>query len=190
MTPELTDGVVVLSALTVEDAPALVAGEDDELVRRLTGGRSTIATAERYIGACAADWRRRGPTLSWAIRAEAGGELAGTVEAALRFPELEPGAANVSYGVFGPWRGRGFGARAVTLVCGYLAAETPTRYAVLRIDRDNVASLRVAERSGFTASQHLAPARASMLWFSRDLHQEPAGRPLRGRARRGGRSRR
>jgi RimJ/RimL family protein N-acetyltransferase len=167
--PELTDGVVVLSALTVEDAPALVAGEDDELVRRLVGGRSTLATAERYIGACAADWRRRGPTLSWGIRAEVGGELAGTVDVALRFPELGPGAANVAYGVFPRWRGRGFATRTVALVCEYLAAEGSASSAVLRIDRDNTASLRVAERCGFRPAPHLAPARASMLWFARDL---------------------
>jgi RimJ/RimL family protein N-acetyltransferase len=167
--PELTDGVVVLSALTASDAPALVAGEDDELVRRLTGGRSTIATAERYVAACAADWERRGPTLSWGIRAQAGGELAGTLDIALRSGDVPPGAANVSYGVFPRWRGRGFAARAVDLACGYLAAETTVRCAVLRIDRDNAASLRVAERSGFRPSQHLAPARASMLWFSRTL---------------------
>ena len=169
MAPELTDGVVVLSALTVDDAPALVAGEDDELVRRLTGGRSTLATAERYIGACAVDWHRRGPTLSWGIRAEVGGALAGTVDVALRFPELGPGAANVSYGVFPHWRGRGFAARAVELVCEYLAAESPASSAVLRIDRDNAASLRVAERCGFRPAQHLAPAGASMRWFVRDL---------------------
>ncbi|NMO89738.1 GNAT family N-acetyltransferase [Actinomycetospora sp. TBRC 11914] len=169
MAPELTDGVIVLSALALEDAPALVAGEDDELARRLVGGHSTVATSERYIEACAADWRRRGPTLSWAIRDAAGGALAGTVEVGLRVPELEPGAANVSYGVFPSWRGRGFAARAVELVCGFLAAETGVSYAVLRIERDNPASLRVAERSGFRASQHLAPARASMRWFSREL---------------------
>ena len=175
MAPELTDGVVVLSALTLADAPALVAGEDAELERRLSGGRSTLRTAEEHVRARAADWSgdriRPGATLAWGIRDAVGGELAGTVEVALRFPELEPGAANVSYGVFPRWRGRGFGARAVELVCGFLTAETTVHRAVLRIDRDNAASLQVAARSGFRASQHLAPPHASMLWFSRELRR-------------------
>jgi RimJ/RimL family protein N-acetyltransferase len=169
--PELTDGVVVLSALTLEDAPALVAGEDDELVRRLAGGPWTIATAAAHIRRCADEWARAGPGLTWGIRDAVGGELAGTVEALLRFPELEPGAANLSYGVFPRWRGRGFAAGAVELVCGFLAAETTVRCAVLRIERDNPASLRVAAASGFRPTQHLAPAQASMLWFSRDLRR-------------------
>ena len=33
--PQLTDGVIVLSALTVEDAAALVAGEDADIAARL-----------------------------------------------------------------------------------------------------------------------------------------------------------
>lgn len=73
--------------------------------------------------------------------------------------------------MFRGWRGRGFAARAVELVCGFLTARTTVRWVVLRIDRDNAASLRVAAGSGFRPSQHLAPAHASMLWFSRDLRR-------------------
>jgi RimJ/RimL family protein N-acetyltransferase len=171
--PELSDGVVVLSALTSDDAPALVAGEDDELVRRLTAGPSTLRTAEEHVRASAADWAadwyRPGAALVWGLRDAVGRELAGTVEARLRFPELAPGTANLSYGVFPRWRGRGFAARAVELVCGFLATETTVHLAVLRIDRDNAASLRVAAAAGFRAAQHLAPAHASMRWFSREL---------------------
>jgi RimJ/RimL family protein N-acetyltransferase len=170
---ELSDGVVVLSVLTPDDAPALVAGEDDELVRRLTAGPSTLRTAQEYVRVSAADWAgdwyQPGAALVWGLRDAVGGELAGTVEARLRFPELAPGAANLSYGVFPRWRGRGFAARAVELVCGFLAAATTVHLAVLRIDRDNLASLRVAVDAGFRAAQHLAPRHASMRWFSREL---------------------
>ena len=171
--PELTDGVVVLSALTLEDAPALVAGEDAEIATRLAAAPSTLAAAEHHIGACVADWlgdgARPGAKLAWGIRDAATGTLAGTAEVALRFPELQPGAANLSYGVFPPWRGRRFAVRAVGLMCAFLATSTTASLAVLRIDRDNAASLRVAQRCGFRPSQELAPANASMLWFSRGL---------------------
>ncbi len=171
--PELTDGVIVLSAMTLEDVPALVAGEDDELVARLSGGPSTPATAQRYVEACTADWRgdwyRAGAGLSWGIRDAATSCLAGTAEIQLRFSELEAGAANLSYGVFPAWRGRGYAGRAVELMCEFLTARTTASLAVLRIDRDNAASLRVAEGCGFRPSQQLAPRGASMRWFSRTV---------------------
>ncbi len=173
MTPELTDGVVVLAALTVADVPALVAGEDAELVARLAGGPSTPETARRYIEVCASDWRgdwyRPGAGLSWGIRDAATGDLAGTAEVQLRFSELEVGAANLSYGVFPHWRGRRYAARAVELMCEFLTTSTAASSAVLRIDRDNAASLRVAQHCGFLPSQQLAPRGASMRWFSRAL---------------------
>jgi RimJ/RimL family protein N-acetyltransferase len=171
--PDLTDGVVVLSAMTLHDVAALVAGADAELTTRLARAPSTPEAARQYIVACAADWRsdrsRPGATLAWGIRDAATGTLAGTAEVALRFPELEPGAANLSYGVFPPWRGRGYAGRAVELMCDFLATETTASLAVLRIDRDNAGSLRVAQRCGFRPSQHLAPPNASMLWFSRPV---------------------
>ena len=174
MAPQLTDGVIVLSALTVEDAAALVAGEDADIVARLVHAPATLASAEHHIAAWAADWRDRyrpGATLAWGIRDAATATLSGTAELALRFPELAPGAANLSYGVFPRWRGRRFATRAVALMCEFLAAETTASLAVLRIDRDNVGSLRVAELCGFRPSQELAPANASMLWFSRPVPQ-------------------
>jgi RimJ/RimL family protein N-acetyltransferase len=171
--PELTDGVIVLSAMTLDDVGALVAGEDDDIVARLTRAPATPATAEQYIRACAADWRddwyRAGTGLTWGIRDAVTSHLAGTAEVHLRFSELEVGAANLSYGVFPRWRGRRYGARAVALMCHFLATETAASLAVLRIDRDNAPSLRVAEQCGFRPSQQLAPANASMLWFSRSL---------------------
>ena len=171
--PELTDGVVVLSAMTLEDAAALAAGTDAEIAARLARAPATVAAARRHIGACAADWlgdrSRPGTTLVWGIVDAATGDLAGTAEVALRFPELEPGAANLSYGVFPEWRGRRYAVRAVELMCDFLATHTSATLAVLRIDRDNVASLRVAQRCGFRPDQQLAPANASMLWFSRPV---------------------
>ena len=171
--PELTDGVVVLSAMTLEDAAALAAGTDAEIATRLARAPSTVAAARRHIGTCAADWlgdrSRPGTRLVWGVVDAATGDLAGTAEVALHVAELGPGAANLSYGVFPGWRGRRYAGRAVELMCDFLATHTSVTRAVLRIDRDNVASLRVAQRCGFRPAQQLAPANASMLWFSRSV---------------------
>lgn len=173
MAPELTDGVVVLATMTVADAAALVAGEDHDIVTRLSWGPSTLASAQRHINAAASDWRgdwyRPGAKLAWGIRDAATNTLAGTAQVQLRNPELDAGAANLAYGVFPAWRGRRYGARAVELMCDFLVEQTTATVAVLRIDRDNAPSRRVAQDSGFRPSPELAPARASMLWFARTL---------------------
>jgi RimJ/RimL family protein N-acetyltransferase len=173
MGPELTDGVIVLSMLTVVDTAALVDGEDEHILRRLSAGPSTLETAARRIAVCAehwaGDWYRGGAKLVWGVRDVATGALAGTAEVQLCNPELAAGAANLSYGVFPGWRGRRYGSRAVGLMCEFLATRTTASVAILRIDSDNGPSLRVAEQSSFTSSQELAAARASMLWFSRSL---------------------
>jgi RimJ/RimL family protein N-acetyltransferase len=174
----LTDGVITLAVMTAGAAAALVAGEDDDIVRRLAGGPATPASAQRHIRERAEDWRgdwyRGGTKLAWGVRDDATGTLAGTAEVQLVQPELPAGAANLSYSVFPPWRGRGFGSRAVALMCAFLAARTTATLAVLRIDADNAASLRVAERSGFRPAQELAGPRASMRWFAHDLRTRPA----------------
>ena len=48
-TPELTDGVIFLRPLTAEDAVEHLAGEDEEMAKWLSGGRSTLANVEKAI---------------------------------------------------------------------------------------------------------------------------------------------
>lgn len=173
----LSDGVITLAVMTVADAAALVAGEDEDIVRRLARGPSTPESAGRHIRARAEDWHgdwyRGGAKLAWGLRNVATGALAGTAEVQLVQPELPAGAANLSYSVFPAWRGLGYGTRAVALMCAFLAERTTATLAVLRIDADNVASLQVAEDSGFRPAQELAGPRASMRWFAHDLHARP-----------------
>lgn len=146
--PELRDGVIALSMLTSVDVAAVVAGEDDEMAVRLSGARATPETTRRHIAVCAENWRgdwyRPEAKLAWGIRDAATGALAGTADLQLNRPDLEDGAANLSYGVFPEWRGRRYAARAVRLMCGFLTRETTASVAVLRIEADNAPSIRVA----------------------------------------------
>ena len=61
-----------------------------------------------------------------------------------------PGQVNVSYGVFQNWRGQGIALRAINLMEQYLQSATEAKQMVLRIVPENAASIRVAEKSGFT----------------------------------------
>jgi hypothetical protein len=47
--PSLTDGVIRLRPLTQADAAAHLAGEDEEIEKWLSGGRSTAAMVETAI---------------------------------------------------------------------------------------------------------------------------------------------
>jgi hypothetical protein len=47
--PALTDGIIFLRPLTPEDAADHLAGEDEEMVKWVSGGRSTLATVEAFF---------------------------------------------------------------------------------------------------------------------------------------------
>jgi len=149
--PVLSDGVVTLRCLVVADAPAMLAGEDDDQVRWLNEGhRSEPARQLRWIADNATEWSTEGPRRHLGVVDASSGELAGTVEAHLAIPGLGASTANISYAVFPPWRGRGYAVRAVRLVRRWLASATDVERAVLRVDRGNVPSLRVARDAGCT----------------------------------------
>jgi RimJ/RimL family protein N-acetyltransferase len=173
--PWLSDGTVELSALAGDgDVAALVAGEDDDIAHWLSGAPSTLGTAARHIDRCALDWRgdwfRPGAALTWGIRDTASGALAGTAEVQLSAADVEAGTANLAYGVFPPWRGRRYGARAVGLMCGWLTATTATQLAVVRVEPGNAPSTRVAEQAGFVRSgRSRGVAGAPMLRYVRAL---------------------
>jgi RimJ/RimL family protein N-acetyltransferase len=151
--PELTDGVVRLDAFRLDDIPAHLAGEDEAVRCWLNDGLpSTVETVSVWAHRHLDDWAAGGgPRRMFAVRDATTGLLAGTVEANLESEScgLRPGAVNVSYQVLPQARGQGFAARAVTLMCGYLAGVSGVEVAVLQIDAGNKPSLRVAAAAGF-----------------------------------------
>ncbi len=54
--PSLTDSVIRIRPLTQADAPAHLAGEDDEMAKWLNGGRSTAATVQASIANFEEQW--------------------------------------------------------------------------------------------------------------------------------------
>jgi RimJ/RimL family protein N-acetyltransferase len=146
--PTLTDGVIFLRPLTPKDAADHLAGEDDEMAKWL-GGHSTPATVAAFIENSRHNWRSGGPRRAFGVFDGATRRMIGFIEANLA-RLVDPGQVNVSYGVFAEWRRQGVALRALDLMEEYLRTATGARQMVLRIAPANTASLKLAEKAGFT----------------------------------------
>lgn len=111
------------------DAETLIAGRDDEF--------------HRFLGAGSPEPR---PTAV----IDVAGHVVGWVdhEGAETHAWLDPGQCNVGYFVFASHRGRGIAAQAVRLLLQRLRDEGTWAEAVLLVDAENEASIRVAHAVG------------------------------------------
>ena len=146
--PSLTDGVIQLRPLTQADAAAHLAGEDEEMAKWLSGGRSTAATVQTAIDKFEEQWRTGGSRRAFGVFDCGNDQLIGFVEANLELLG-NPAEVNVSYGIFPALRGRGLAGRAIVLVAEYLRSSTDAKEIVLQIAPENSRSIRVAEKAGF-----------------------------------------
>jgi len=97
------------------------------------------------------NWASDGPRFAFAIQTP-DGELVGMCEINvdyLHFAGLDPGDANVSYGLYPRFRGRGLATSALLTVRDFMVAKGVKR-AVIRIEPENVASVRLANRAGYS----------------------------------------
>jgi RimJ/RimL family protein N-acetyltransferase len=147
--PELTDGVIFLRPLRMEDAADHLAGEDEEMAKM--GKRWTKHTSQcgRFHPKQLESWRSGGARRAFGVFDCATNRLIGFIEANLA-RLVGPDQVNVSYGIFPQWRRRGLALRAIDLMAQYLQSVTEASQMVLRIDLANTASLRMAEKAGFT----------------------------------------
>jgi RimJ/RimL family protein N-acetyltransferase len=145
----LSDDVVLLRPLTPDDVDEWIAGEDAEQVHWFEfPGPAPRASVERAIAAWAESWRNGGPVRHWAICDQETGRIIGGVE--LR--DLGDGDINLSYVVFPAWRRRGIATRACGLALAYAAAATGSRAAIVKVLRDNEASIALARKLGATVT--------------------------------------
>lgn len=165
----LSDGVVTLTPLRVDDADEHLAGEDELLVRWLNGGPGTRAGTEEYFRLCTEQWSIGGPLRAFGIRVGARSALAGTIDLRFEMRGLAPGQVNVAYGLYPAWRGRGLATSGVNLVCQYAAAEGASQ-AVIQVDPENPGSAAVARRSGFVHAGQRPDADGTLFdWYVRDI---------------------
>jgi RimJ/RimL family protein N-acetyltransferase len=168
MSADLADGVIFLRPLRLEDASDHLAGEDEEMAKWLSGGRSTLATVQHYISSCEEHWRTNGPRHAFGVFDCATQRLIGSIEANLAY-RFAPGEVNVSYGVFPGWRGKGVAQRALNLMGLHLRCSTELREMVVRIVCENTASLRVVEKAGFRFLGIFDEPEGRMARYARDL---------------------
>jgi RimJ/RimL family protein N-acetyltransferase len=166
--PNLTDGVIFLGPLTAEDAADHLAGEDEEMAKWVSGGRSTPATVETFIRNSQENWTSGGPRPAFGVFDCVSKRLVGFIEVNLaRF--VEPGQVNVSYGVFRQWRRKGLALRAIDLMDEYLRTATEAHQMVLRIAPANTASLKLAEKASFTFRGLFDEPEGPMVRYVRDI---------------------
>jgi RimJ/RimL family protein N-acetyltransferase len=140
--------LVELRPLTAADADAHLAGEDELTVRWLTGGYGDVPGTVRYFEWLAANAEAGTGKRGFGVWLD--DRLAGYVDFD---PEpggdLEAGDVNLSYAVH-PWaRGGGVAVAAVLLVCERLREDAIGTRAAIRVEPENVASVRVAQKAGF-----------------------------------------
>ena len=123
-----TDGVVTISPPQRGDSARLVAGRDAEFHRFLGPG----ADEPDPVACVSVD-----------------GDVVGWVDHDAARSWLLDGEVNVGYNVFASHRGRGIASRAVQLLMHHLAVTGHCRTATLLIDRANVRSQALADRTGF-----------------------------------------
>ncbi|MER6379387.1 GNAT family N-acetyltransferase [Streptomyces sp. NPDC001250] len=103
---KLSDGIITLSPLRLDDVEAHLAGEDELLVDWLNGGPGTREGVEAYFQHCREQWEAAGPLGAFGIRVGPDEALAGTIDLRFVGEGLAPDRVNVAYGLYPSWRGR------------------------------------------------------------------------------------
>jgi RimJ/RimL family protein N-acetyltransferase len=146
--PPLSDGAVTLRPWRDSDLPAIVAACQDPEIPRWTRVPSPYTEQEgREFLAAQARQRLAGEAVGLAVVDAGGGEILGAVGVMRIDPSK--GTAEVGYWVARPARRRGVATRAVRLVSRWALAFLGLARLELLAEPDNLASQRVAERSGY-----------------------------------------
>jgi RimJ/RimL family protein N-acetyltransferase len=167
---------ITLRALTHGDVEAHNAGEDDQTVRWLSGAYGTVETTTGWFDQLAGNARSGRGVQGFGVLLD--GRLAGYVDCNPDVRDgLEPGDVNISYAVH-PWaRGRGIAVEAVRLMSEHIRDHKIGTRAAIRVEPENHASVRVAEKSGFsyvrdfisTTDRHPDGTPAAMRLYVHDL---------------------
>jgi RimJ/RimL family protein N-acetyltransferase len=142
-TNELSDGVLVLSPLVLDDAREWLAGQDEEQIRWFEFPRpAELSDVQRFIGGTMESWRTPNGHWHWGIRSVENPTLMGGVD--LR--DLGSGEFNLSYVIFPLFRNQGFATRASVLAIKYGREVLEARGVVIKMLTDNEYSIKLAER--------------------------------------------
>jgi [ribosomal protein S5]-alanine N-acetyltransferase len=167
----LSDGVVRLRLIADADLPAIVAAARDPEIPRWTRVPEPYGEEHaRQFQRSATIGLAAGTDLPVLIADAADDRLLGAV--GLHGLDPSTGRCHAGYWVAAEARHRGIASRALGLLCGYGFDELDVKRIEVWIDPENVASLRVAERVGFTREgllrsfMPIAGRRRDMLMYS------------------------
>lgn len=157
----------------MEDAELHLKGDDFEQEKWLSGGKSTIDSVRDWIKRNQESWEKGGPVFNFSIRTMENDELIGMIEANTDTKSVEgikEGDANISYGLYPKGRGKGFAVRALNILLDFLR-EKKLKRAVIRTSPENISSLKIPVRCGFTeAGQVVTDKGEELVIFVKDLH--------------------
>jgi RimJ/RimL family protein N-acetyltransferase len=153
--PPLTDGVVALRPWRDDDAPAI--DGDAEIATWLDAVPQPyrLSDAHDYLTQCRRNWAQ-GTGAPFAIL-DADGKVVGSIGP--RFGAPLQAVTEVGYWIAREGRGRGVATRALRLLARWLVDALGIERVQLQADLRNEASLRVAEKAGFTREGVLRSAR-------------------------------
>jgi RimJ/RimL family protein N-acetyltransferase len=146
----LSDGIVSLRPWTLDDVPAVAAACDDaEIARWIHALPSPYreSDAREYVLSTEAAWADKLGAF-FAVVDSASGDVIGSI--AVHVLDHELANVEVGYWTAAPARGRGLTTRALRLLSRWALHEAGAERVQLRADVLNTASLRVAEKAGFT----------------------------------------
>jgi RimJ/RimL family protein N-acetyltransferase len=142
---ELTDGVVLLRPLCLDDLDEWMAGEDEQQIRWFEfPGPASRENVTQAIERWTHSWHISGPVRNWAVCDVATGRILGGVEVR----DLGGDECNLSYVVFPSARQRGIATRAARLALGYAASSMGSQVVIIKILEGNEASFGVAKNLG------------------------------------------
>jgi RimJ/RimL family protein N-acetyltransferase len=148
--PPLADGVVTLRPWTLDDIAAIArCCNEAEIASWMHQIPSPYdeQNAREYVLATQQAWRD-GSGAFFAVVDEASGEPVGSI--GMHVLDAQFGNVEVGYWAAAPARGRGLTTRALRLISRWAIDDVGAERVQLRADVLNDASLRVAEKAGFT----------------------------------------
>ncbi|MET7393095.1 GNAT family N-acetyltransferase [Dactylosporangium sp. NPDC005572] len=168
--PSIPADGLLLRPWRAADRPAVLAGYADPDIQQWHCRSMTDEEAADWLATWPARWREESGA-GWAVVHD--GVVAGQIS--LRRLSLHEGLAEVSYWVLPSKRGLGLAPRALSALAGWCFATVGLHRIELNHSTRNVASCRVADRSGFPLEgTKRSEARHADGWHDMHLHARVA----------------
>ena len=169
----LSDGTVTIKPFQLEKVEEHLLGDDKEQIKWLSGKKSTLEGVRAWIEKNQKYWENDGPIFNFAVVEKETGELMGMVEANFDYKNLDgvdEGGANISYALYPKARGKGYAARSVNLLLSFLK-DKRLRQAVIRVEPENINSVKLAVRSGFKKQgEIITKDNKKLIKYTKDLN--------------------